>query len=1052
MSQVSSLKSQVSCLKSHVSSLKSQVSSLKSQVSSLKSLNIQDLASSIQNSYVTIDSLNLAMNGRKVENSGQARISFANHELEIQNLQFLTSVPQAPMQGSIVASGKISMDKTFDLGLKGEHIHPGLFSSLIKTQEGEGSMDLDLRGDLGFDVRAKGKLDSPNIAFSFVAEDMNIPIPAAKEEKKIDRILCRISYANESLNIEEMNVETPGNSVDINGNIPVRISLMPAVVTPLDQSMDLKMVMDNFDLAFLSHLTNEIDEVKGIAKADLRVSGSFKDPRLAGEFNLSDMSCRLMIDNSKLIQAEKTEEQVGHAASLSKATRQPLDIEDMNLKVTMIDRQIAMDNASFQIGGGYYEARGRIEFGVELEPQLFDLTFKTSPARVDPFLRLVNPELASLVSGEITVDGRLNGDLRELRGKPIVDTLKAISGEMNILEEQIKITAADHIITNPKSISAKFQDGKFDLASLKLVGKTAEGSGPESPLTSSITALGVWEIGGTKFFDATIDLDMGLVSKLMRQPDFMAGWLAFKIQARGQEIECSWPPPSIVHDQGLTVKYATIDRFEGKVVYRDQEIDVERIDILAGENHIICSGKIPMNGKDMSLRVDAKLDDMGILPFLNIEITESSGKGSAGATITGNMKRIMAKEEPVRFAGACRFRDLNVNFDRSYISFEGLQADIEFSFGKTATDPNRGFIALNTLRGKMNDGELFLNADQTAQAGAEIIWDRKYSIGELRNISFTMRDCELYRPGEYSILLNGDLALRGRFDAPIVRGDVNVYKGEYTESLEGFIQKLFSSREIGVKAFLEYPLVQDLELDVNAQVPGNMWMKNSIVDVEAKAFAKVRGSLANPIVLAQGSVLEGGTFSYFGREFEITKGEITNKAEIDPEYDIVAMTEITDPGSSGLDTAGTTTEVTIILKGTLRDPQAPVFQGPSGMNQRDIITLLTLGTTSDAFLNDPLSASSPVLMSSAKRYLEAQAKERLSLTEFQVQVDPNDYKETRVVVAKQLMEQISVLVGVGYGSLERIGLQYDVSKRVALAGETNLEGDWDVDLKFMLGK
>jgi autotransporter translocation and assembly factor TamB len=1014
---------------------------------SLESLNIQDLASSIQNSYVTVDSLNLAVNGHKVENSGQGRISFADRKLEIENLQFLTSAPQAPLQGSIVASGKISIDKTFDLGFKGEHIHPGLFSSLIKTQEGEGVMDLDLSGDLGFDVRAKGTLDSPNIAFSLVAEDMNIPIPSAKEERKIDRILCRISYAGESLNIEEMNIETSGNDLDINGNIPVRISLMPVAVTPLDQSMDLRMLMDNFDLALLSHLTDEIDEVKGVVKADVRVSGSFKDPRLAGEFNLSDMSCRLMIDNSKLIQAEKTEE-------LQKAARQPLDIEDMNLRITMVDRQIALDNVSFQVGGGKYEARGRIEFGKELEPQLFDLTFKTSPARVDPFLKLVNPELSSLVSGEITVDGKLNGDLRELRGKPIVDTLKAISGEMNILEENIKITAVDHIITNPKSISAKFQDGKFDLASLKLIDKTAEGSGPKPAPTSSITALGVWEIGGTKFFDATVDLDMGLVAALMRQPDFMGGWLAFKIQARGQEIECSWPPSNIVHDQGLTVKYATIDRFEGKVVYRDQEIDVERIDILAGENHIICKGKVPMNGKDMNLRVDARLDDMGILPFLNIEITESSGKGSFGATITGNMKKIMAKEEPVRFAGACRFRDLDVNFDRSYMSFEGLQTDIEFSFGKTVAEPNRGFIALNTLRGKMNDGEIFLNADQTAQAGAEIIWSKEtgYRIGELRNLSFTMSNCELYSPGEYSIFLNGDLSLRGRFDAPIVKGDVNLYKGEYTESLEGFIQKLFSSREIGVKAFLEYPLVQDLELDVNVQVPGDMWMRNRIVDVEAKAYAKVRGSLANPIVLAQGSILEGGTFSYFGRKFEITKGEITNRAEIDPEYDIVAVTEISDPGSSSLDASDATTEVTIILKGTLRDPQAPVFQGPPGMNQRDIIALLTLGTTSDAFLNDPLSASSPVLMNSAKRYLEAQAAERLNLTEFQVQVDPNDYKETRVVVARQLMEQISVLVGVGYGSLERIGLQYDVSKRVALAGETNLEGDWDVDLKFMLGK
>ena len=67
--------------------------------------------------------------------------------------------------------------------------------------------------------------------------------------------------------------------------------------------------------------------------------------------------------------------------------------------------------------------------------------------------------------------GSLSADLRNLRGKPILDILKAVSGEMLISDEGIKINAAGHTITNPKKIYAKFKNGSLDLPSLKLVEK-----------------------------------------------------------------------------------------------------------------------------------------------------------------------------------------------------------------------------------------------------------------------------------------------------------------------------------------------------------------------------------------------------------------------------------------------------------------------------------------------------------------------------------------------------------------------------------------------------
>ena len=133
------------------------------------------------------------------------------------------------------------------------------------------------------------------------------------------------------------------------------------------------------------------------------------------------------------------------------------------------------------------------------------------------------------------------------------------------------------------------------------------------------------------------------------------------------------------------------------------------------------------------------------------------------------------------------------------------------------------------------------------------------------------------------------------------------------------------------------------------------------------------------------------------------------------------------------------------LRGSLSEFQPPVFtilgggveQRHYNMSAEDIIAILTLGGTPEEFLSK-----------GAKWYLENQAAKRLKLKEFQMQIDLGDYKETRVVMAKQLMDQISVLADVGYRGQQWIGLQYEMSKHFALAGELNQKGDWGFDLKI----
>ena len=373
---------------------------------------------------------------------------------------------------------------------------------------------------------------------------------------------------------------------------------------------------------------------------------------------------------------------------------------------------------------------------------------------------------------------------------------------------------------------------------------------------------------------------------------------------------------------------------------------------------------------------------------------------------------------------------------------------MELDFG--GTHANKGFVAINSFGGKLNGGDFQLDTSGKSQHGIEILWDKDsgYGLGELRGISVAMNNCTLYQPLVYSVLFSGNLNLAGRFDSPIITGNVVVNRGEYTQPLDSFMQKLFSSRQIGFKAFFDYPLIQDLEMDVNVQVPGNLKMVNSVIDVETRAAARVRGSLVDPIVIAQGNIV-AGEFTYLGRKFTITRGTIRNKAEIDPEYDITAETKI-----EGTDSNNNTTFFTVQMeiRGSLTEHLPPTFkilgggvtQDQPNLSEEEIMAILALGSTPQEFLAKALSTSSPQLL--AKWYLESQAEKRLKLKQFQIDIDPENSKETRLVMARQLMDQMSVLIDVGFGRLERIGLEYEFSKHFAIAGEIN-QGEWGLDLK-----
>jgi hypothetical protein len=1019
---------------------------------------------------ISINPINLTVNGHEIKNSEPISITFADKIAKISNFKLITKAPanqnQKELSGSIVVSGNVNIEnKSYELICSGEHIHPDIASFLLNNKKTDlvppsnGRTESEpvtiAYGDISFNINSKGKLDAPNIDVILTGKDIALPLLVSKpvsfrrvtekqnidgsasqaKDLKLDKLECELSYKYGMFDIKKLNMETFGNTMSVNGKVPINISFMPAKVIFSEQEMDVKLTMNNFSMVFLSQFVDVIQDFNGNAQADISLLGTVKEPRLSGSLKLLNADCR--ISASKLV-------------PVSDGSKQPpktfLDVKNINLSVSLDGTKININDASFKVGEGKYKANGKLDMSEKLEPQAFEFAFKADPAKLDPFIELAGGDIASQLSGDVKAEGKLTGDFRNLKGKSVIEMLKLISGTMDVTPDGINVTASGHKITNPKRVYAELKKGRLNLPSFKLVDTT-----PGVVDGSSIGAIGMWEIGGEKSFDLTAYIDTGFVSDFLRKPGLVQGRFGFKLEARGNEIRCFWPPTDDVRNFKITLENATIDEFRGSMSYQNQNLDIKQIWLSSGDNKVSITGNVPTNGKPMSLQFDARLNDMGILSLVDKYISESSGKGIIGATVTGDIKKVIAKKEPVRFIGSCVFDDLGANFESAYIQFKGIHADVEFD---SKSSPS---IILKDLRGKMNDGDFVL--DTSRQSGIDINWNNGvYKVGEFRNISVNMKDCTVYKPNEYSIVFDADpISLKGNYDTPKLTGNVTIKEGQYTESIQNLIQNALSAREIGVKAQLDYPIVRNLELDVDL-IRGNMSVNNGLANVETEVTARVRGSLADPLARANGRITEG-TFKYLNREFTITKGEITNDSRIDPKYDIIATTELTSDPNSGINiTQGGNIKIQMEVKGSLTERFPPIFTLLGGgtalqqlpdLSQNQLAAILALGSTPDQFLSRAVSSSSSLLMEPAKLYVESQTQKMLRLKDFQMQVNPRNPRETRLVAVKLIpnMEQISMMLDVGYSGQQWVGLQRDVGKNFAVAGKVSQQGDWGFDLK-----
>lgn len=191
--------------------------------------------------------------------------------------------------------------------------------------------------------------------------------------------------------------------------------------------------------------------------------------------------------------------------------------------------------------------------------------------------------------------------------------------------------------------------------------------------------------------------------------------------------------------------------------------------------------------------------------------------------------------------------------------------------------------------------------------------------------------------GNFTLLLTGDL------ERAMLQGDVDVTRALYFRDFD--VQQtllnvlLARNRVIPVAAATWQDRVG---LRIHLSAPGTLAVQNNIADVTGSAELDVTGTVANPVILGEVTLDEGGTVRIQNVDYRVARGTIAfqNPFRIDPFFDVTVEGTVSGFGAS--ETEGGPYEVTVNLTGTL-DRLTPTITSDPPASDITLFSILGFG-------------------------------------------------------------------------------------------------------------
>ena len=382
--------------------------------------------------------------------------------------------------------------------------------------------------------------------------------------------------------------------------------------------------------------------------------------------------------------------------------------------------------------------------------------------------------------------------------------------------------------------------------------------------------------------------------------------------------------------------------------------------------------RTPMDGI-----LDVIVKDLDMLPLVIGGLGSATGTGDVHVELTGTIETPQA-------IGNVSFKDIGLEFPDMGIDVKETEGEIRLS--------EKG-ANVTKFDGKLNGGTISMRGSITAPPDRRI-WQTSPTLDlstSVTNVSF--EQLEAYQAS----LNSAEFRLHGDLLSPYLTGNLNIDSGYYQQNWESVRDWLTGVSINETDVALDYPILRDLYLDLDINVPGSFRVLSSITgptDIEIACLGKLLGPINQPVFSGDVS-LRSGRVGLILQPFEIIEGSTISNRDtfnFNPDLNINLRTPQRIRGVLPRDESIVDLQVHAALTGTLNNPNftlsAPTTTTTEVLTHEDIIEFLIRNTSiSRAFGGFTFSVQRP-LEEDARYYGEYPLSENMS-----IKIETNDEGE-----------------------------------------------------------
>jgi translocation and assembly module TamB len=295
------------------------------------------------------------------------------------------------------------------------------------------------------------------------------------------------------------------------------------------------------------------------------------------------------------------------------------------------------------------------------------------------------------------------------------------------------------------------------------------------------------------------------------------------------------------------------------------------------------------------------------------------------------------------------------------------------------------------------------------------------------------------------LIVDADLVASGDLEDREIRGEITLLRGTYTKDVDVTVSDMLSRSRPGAALAAREPWKERTTLDIRIVSAASLEVRNNVARLSGTVDLTARGTLAEPVLLGQILLDEGGRVVFSDVRYEIEYGAITfsSTTRIAPFIDLRARAEIK------------AYDLTVSLVGTW--PRVtPTFISDPPLSNDQILGLVLSGTPPDTRREDRttdqlVSAAGGIVTGAVTGGLTRGTRQLFKLDRFQI--DPvfqgSNLTTFRTTIGKQITQDLVVTSSIALDSSKEpiIRIEWQVTDTIFIQLIRDEDGNYSVTFR-----